>query len=389
MVDMHKVRVLSGFKGIDIFLLVSVVALCVIGVIFIYSGSGSNNALLVRHLVLLGIGVCAMLGGMAIDHSVWRASYDLIFIACILLLISVFVFGRSDYGAARWIPIGSFQFQPSECMKFALCSFLAVKLSTFKNWRELKVPLIWTIGVFVLIAKQPNFSMMLLCGGMIGLFLLVANFPVKALMIALAVSVTAGLIYGFSADYRKQRFEVFIDPESDADGKGFQSRQMKIAVGNGGLLGQGIGYGTQKNGYIAFSYKDGMFALVAEEGGFKVTAAVLLCFLCILWRGYVIAERARWVHSKYAMFLALGLTAFIVMNALMHIAVCTGRFPTTGQPLPFISYGGTNLIMNMFFVGVLLNISKEHTGRRFKFEEVASDFDPIECEHPTSRFRSV
>lgn len=389
MPDMHKTSLLSGFKGIDIFLLIPVVLLCTIGVIFIYSGSQMGDdamKILIRHLVLLGIGLVFMLFGIFVDHSFYRKVYSPVFLASLFMLFAVLCFGHRTYGAVRWISIAGFQFQPSEVMKFALCSFLAYHLSTFKKWKDLTRALVFTIVTVVLILAQPNFSMFLFIVGLCFLFMICANFPWKFLGSIVAVVVLLGAIVGFSGGYRMERFNAWIHPEEYVDGKGYQQHQMKVSIGNGGAWGQGIGYGTQKNGFIAFSYKDGMFALVAEEGGFKVASIVLLCFLCILWRGYEIAKNA---NSKYARLMALGLTSFIFMNALMHVAVCTGRMPATGQPLPFISYGGTNLIMNMFFVGVLLNISKQHTGRFFKFEEVASDFDVIECEHPTSRFRSV
>lgn len=388
MPEMHKQHWYSFFKGMDYFLVAPVLILCAIGVVFIYSGSlpSGSSRVLIRHLALLAGGFAAMFVGLVVDHSIWRKFYGQLFWIGLGLLVAVFCVGRTDYGASRWIPIGGFQFQPSEYMKFALCTFLAVKLSTFKNWKDLTNPLIWICVALGLIIKQPNYSMVLLICGLVGLFMVVANFPWKFLGAIFAVGVLTLGIVGFSGGYRAARFDAWINPDKYAETKGFQSRQMKISIGNGGVLGQGIGYGTQKNGFIAFSYKDGMFALVAEEGGFLFAGPVLLCFLCILWRGYVIANNS---NSKFAKFMALGLTSFIFMNALMHIAVCTGRMPTTGQPLPFISYGGTNLLVNMFFVGVLLNISKIQTGSYCKFEEVTSEFDPIECEHPTSRFRNV
>lgn len=392
--EMQKPSFVTSFKGMDYMLLIPVVLLCALGVVFIASGTIDREgyATIIKHAMWLGISTLALIVGMAVDHSVWRKYYFPMLIFGFVLLVVVFFFPAIN-NAHRWIRIGSLTIQSTEIVKFILCTYVAKSLSSFKKMNELAKPAIWLLPFFALIYKEPNHSMVVILCGMIGVGVIVANFPMKILALGFAAAIFAGAIYGLSGivfksdDFHTGRIQSYLNPEENPE-KAHQTIQTKIAIGSGGFWGKGIGNGSQKRGFVPIHelHTDSMFSLVAEEGGFKIAALVMVAFVFIMWRGYHIALKA---NTKYATLLAVGLTSLIMLNMLVHIGVCTGRFPNTGQPLPFVSYGGTNLLMNMFFIGVLLNISKERCGNYCPSEDVASEFDELECVHPTSRFRSV
>lgn len=361
--------ILSPFKGIDGILLLLVLALCGLGVLVVYSGSApvamnkniSNTYYVLRHVRFLAFAFCGLLVGLCVNYRFWKKFYLPIFGLCLCLLVAVLFGGHSVKGAERWLLIGGMQIQPAEFMKFGLLLLVSFKLSTMEKFtKESAFPIVvWMAVVVFLLLLQPNYSMALIMCFVVWLLMIVSPVvPGSVMALFTTVGVVVMLLAGFmfGGGYRSERFDAWLNPEKYENGRAYQMVNMQIALGNGGLTGQGFGHGTQKLGYIPESYTDGAFALIGEEFGFIGTAAILALFMGVLYRGYEIAKNA---SSEFGCFMATGLTAYMFVNMVMHVAVCSGSMPTTGQPLPFISLGGTNLCANLFFVGVLLNISKD------------------------------
>ena len=418
-----RTPLLSGFKGMDIWLFISVMLLCCFGIYVVYTGTYETAKIigleskifhlpaefyfLENHLFVFCFGgISALLIGLFIDYSVWRKLYVPTLIFALALLPLVFIFGKETKGAKRWISLGAgMTVQPSEFLKFGISSFLAAKISTFKEpvllTKEFaKIFILPGIAILGTLVFQKNYSLSLMLLLIILFITLTANVPLKPLLIRFlpllgVLSVLALILPG--SDYRKERFIAHYYSEeilektvqdvssvnkldvSDAEkekalenwkkdmiGKTHQKEQAMLAIGSGGLFGKGTGAGTQKIGYMPESYTDCAFAVFAEERGFIGTTLLLGLFAFIFYRGIKISKNA---NTRYAKLLSIGLIAAIFCNTSIHIAVNTGLMPTTGQVLPFISYGGTNLCMNMFMIGVLLNISKPNTGNFFSFKE--------------------
>lgn len=299
-----------------------------------------------------------------IDYRVWRKLVVPIFLFAIALLVLVFIpgIGTTVYGAARWIQIGPISFQPSETMKLAIVLYLAAFFSSkgkgkTGDFYEGFVPFLAIMAVVgFLVVKQPD-------TGTLGLILL----------IAMAVFFAAGanlshillLIFGGTAllgiliklaPYRMSRMLVFLNPEHDPLGAGYQMTQALMALGSGGLFGAGLGQSRQKFNYLPEPVTDSIFAILGEEFGLVGTLVVIGLFVFLAWRGLRIAKTA---PDEFGRLLAIGIVSWIVFQAFINISAISGLIPLTGIPLPFISYGGTSLAVLLAAVGILLNVSKQ------------------------------
>lgn len=375
---------IRSYLNFDKWLLLSVIALLMIGVYVIYSGSDFHAAKFgltswfytFKQLRSIGLGFIALAFFTVVDHKIFYTFARPAFLFGLVGLVLVCFLGAVTKGASRWLSIGGLSLQPSELMKVLLFAYLAKRLSAlgdditdFKKgfWR----PLVVLALVCGLVLLQPNFSMALMLGAVGYTLFFVAGVRLKYWFGAFVPIILAGLIVGLTQQYRMTRLVAFLHPEEHRKGAAYQLYNSLVSLGHGGLFGTGIGQGTQKLGFLPESYKDLAYSLLGEELGFVGTSVVLLLFLVILFRGFRIARNAK---SRFAKYFAICLTMSIAMNVILHVFVCTGMMPTTGQPLPFISYGGTNLIISLASIGILLNISRANTGENiFEPRSIAQD----------------
>jgi cell division protein FtsW len=333
------------------------------GVLYGESRFGDSYYFFKQQLLGLGVGFLALFFFQSVDYRAWKRFVVPVFFIAIALLILVFIpgFGTTVYGAARWVAIGPISFQPSEVMKLAIILYLSAWLSTkgqgkAGDFYEGLVPFLLILSfVGFLIIKQPD-------TGTLGLIFIIAMsiFFASGAKLAhiggLAVSAFLFLLILIKlAPYRMQRLLVFLNPEHDPSGAGYQITQALIAVGSGGLFGIGLGQSRQKFNYLPEPVTDSIYAVLSEEFGLMGAGLVLCLFVFIAWRGFLIARGAQ---DEFGRLLAVGITTWIVGQAFINIGAISGLIPLTGIPLPFISYGGTSLAVLLGSFGILLNISK-------------------------------
>ena len=319
-----------------------------------------------EQLVGLAVGTLLLLVAERVPYQLWRRFVVPLFAVALIFLVLVFIpgFGTTVYGAARWVDLGLFSFQPSEIMKIAIIFYLAAWLSrrgqrTSQDFYEGFLPFFIVLSVVgFLIIKQPDTGTLglIFCISLSIFFASGANLRHIAGLIGLAFFALFVLIK--IAPYRMQRFLVFLNPEHDPLGAGYQMTQAFLAIGTGGWFGVGLGHSRQKFNYLPEPVTDSIFAVLAEETGLLGGAFVISLFLFFLWRGIRVARQA---PDKFGELLAVGIVAWVVCQAFINIAAITGLIPLTGIPLPFISFGGTSLAVLMAAVGVLLNISRHST----------------------------
>jgi cell division protein FtsW len=318
------------------------------------------------------------------DYKRYKPLTKWVLIGSILLLFATRALGGEVKGAARWLSVGGFSLQPSEIAKFALLFHLAYLLSNKREkLADVKtgfMPLMIWIGLVVLLVMiQPNFSTgsMIFALGMILVF--VGGARIKHVLFSLMGLIPALLIYMVSAPYRMKRILSYVGFGSDetvTTTANYQLLQGIIGFGNGGIFGVGMGQSKQRDLFLPESYGDFIFSIVGEEYGLIGTIIFIGLFLTILLRGLKIAKYAPDDFGKY---LAIGITSTIVLYAIANALVTLGLMPTTGVPMPFVSYGGTAIIFSSFAVGVLLNISSQtdlHPRERLFVEQPSMKIEP-------------
>jgi cell division protein FtsW len=355
-------------RGIDLWLLGAVLGLLAIGSVEIYSASAVNAAskmgrstfFLERHLFYVAIGLGAMWFGATRDFSWLRRWCYPMLAGAFLMLVSVLFIGHRVGGAIRWFQFGPINFQPVELAKLALISYLAYSLARkrekVKTFTVGFMPHLAVCGaMMMLLLKQPDLGSSLILGGATILLLFVAGTRIS--YIVLAVLAAAPIVYHaiVGTPWRLQRMIAFLDPWQFRQGVGYQITESLISIGSGGLTGLGLGDGKQKLFYMPEAHTDFIMSNVGEELGFLGFALVLSLYLIILWRGVLAALRAR---DAFGTYLATGLTSIFCLQALVNTGVVLGALPAKGLTLPFMSYGGTSLIMSMLFAGIILNISR-------------------------------
>lgn len=353
---------------IDYWILILVFALCLFGLLMIYSSSavlsyenyGVNNYFFKKQLLSVGIGLVLLLVASAIDYRFWRKYAPIIMGISIILLLGVFLSPKIA-GAHRWFKLGSFQFQPSELTKITFIIYFAAWLAKRKeNVRDFKtgfLPFLAILGVIgFLIIKQPDMGTMTVIVSTAVIMFFSSGASLGHMSIGLLGM--GGLFYILikSAPYRLQRFLIFLNPTSEKLGAGYHINQAQLAIGSGGWLGLGFGQSKQKYLYLPEPHTDSIFAIITEELGFIRAFIVLAFFLIIGLRGMKIAKKA---PDDFAKFLVIGITAWIIIQFLINIGAMIGVMPLTGIPLPFVSYGGSSVIVLLFSIGILLNISKQ------------------------------
>jgi cell division protein FtsW len=351
---------------IDIVLLLGVLALVGFGIVIIYSSSAAfaqtrgfpDSYYLVNHIKKVIIGFVAFLIGLSVPYKTWEKVARPVMLLALALLLIVVTMGISAHGAKRWISFASFGLQPSELAKVAMVFFLA-RLLTVKAevmgsfWKGFMASLAMSLITFLLILKQPNYSTAATVLAISVSMVFAAGCRVKHLLMMGSLAIPALGVLMVSSPYRLKRVMAFIHPEGNL-ASSYQSLQALISLGNGGVFGTGLGTSTQKLGYLPMPFTDTIFSILGEELGLMGTGLCLALFALVIWRGLRVAF---YCPDRFGSLAALGIIVSLAVNVIMHVGVCAKFFPTTGQPLPFVSYGGTSLVAGLFAMGVLLNIS--------------------------------
>jgi cell division protein FtsW len=290
----------------------------------------------------------------------------------------VVLFGPRINGARRWFNVAGVGVQPSEFAKIAVIFFVAAvlerRMDRIDDLRYSLLPVGVVLGcVVALIMLQPDLGTALSIILIVATMVFAAGINYRYIVGLMLVALPAAYVVLMSADYRRRRIEVFLDPWKDPLGDGFQVIQSLIAVGTGGVFGRGLMAGVQKLYYLPYPHTDFIYAVIGEELGLIGTTVILACFCVIAWRGLRTAMRA---PDRFGAFLALGLTAMVVVQAFFNISVVLGLLPTKGIPLPFVSFGGSSLLMSMLGMGILLNVSQHASSSHIvttEFTEVTAD----------------
>lgn len=367
-----KQRTQKGTGSPDTILTIVTALLIIFGLIMISSASvvlsqneaGNPNYYFFTQLKSVAIGIILFFIGLRLDYRFWRKIAPVLMIVSIIALIAVFLpgIGVERNGAHRWLYLGFMQFQPSELAKLALIIYLAAwfenKGTEVKNLFSSTLPFILILGlVGGLVIKEPDMGTTVILSLVAGVIYFVAGARMTHVlgMIASVVALAWYLIK--SAPYRMSRFMVFLNPSADSSGQGYHVNQALLAIGSGGILGLGFGKSRQKFNYLPEAATDSIFAVIAEELGLIGASLVVVLIAIYAYRGLRVARQA---PDVFARLVAVGITVWIVGQSLINIMAILSLMPLTGVPLPFISYGGSSIIMLMFASGILLNISK-HT----------------------------
>ena len=336
------------------------------GLVMVYSatsasaaiGNGDPMSYLKRQAVYALIGVVLMAVASRLDYHRLRYLAPPLLLAALVLCAAVLVAGPSINGAHRWFIVGPASFQPSELAKLALCLFAAVYLARRRAPRtvgELVKPLGLLTAVFCgLIVVEPDLGTTITICGMMLAILLVAGVPIRLLTVASFLALGMGLLAIWIEPYRRARIFSFLDPWSDAQGAGFQIVQATIGIGSGGVTGAGLGEGVGKISYLPEAHTDMIFAVIGEELGLIGASLVIGAFALLAVTGFRIAMRCQ---DPFGKLLAAGITALVCGQAAINLAAALGIAPLTGIPLPFVSYGGSSLVVLLAAVGILLNIA--------------------------------
>lgn len=363
----EKTRIKIG--EIDYGIFYSVILLLAIGVVMIYSASsyyamfkeGDSMVYLKKQIIWSVTGLISMVLMMNHDYHKLKKITPHLLIIAIPLLIAVFFFPAVN-GARRWIQLGPLSFQPSEYTKYVVVLFLAMSLDlkgdgVKKFWTGI-VPYLGVSGFFAaLILAEKNLSIAAIIMIVTYIMLFVAGGRIQDLVGKVApVLLTAVLFFIFGESYRRARMLNFLNPWKDPAGDGYQLIQSFYALGAGGITGLGLGQSRQKTLYMPEPHNDFIFSIIGEELGLIGCLVIILLFILFVWKGIKVAITAK---DNYGTLLAIGITSIIAVQAIINIAVVTGSMPVTGVPMPFISYGGTSLVINMIAMGILLNISRQ------------------------------
>jgi cell division protein FtsW len=340
------------------------------GLVMVYSASavqaeekyGSQTYFLARQLAWAAIGIPLLLVAMRIDYHAWRRRPVIIalFGVTVVALFAVFLFAARN-NTHRWLGIAGFSIQPSELAKLAAiiaaAAFLERRIERVNDLNATLLPIAaMTFALAGLIVAEPDFGTAAVLVAVVGAIVFTAGINYRYLAMAALVLIPTAAVIILSADYRRARLLAFFDPTHDPQGAGYQIRQAIIAVGSGGPIGRGLMAGVQKLFYIPEPHTDFIYAVIAEELGLVGTTLTVACFAVIAWRGLRTSLLA---PDRFGSLLALGLTAMVAVQAFINISVVTGLLPNKGIPLPFVSNGGSSLVINLIAMGILLNISQQ------------------------------
>jgi len=363
----------------DTILTATIVALVAFGVVMVYSASavyagehfGSGHFFFVRQAIFAGIGLVLMVAAARFDYHRYRSlTYLALGISVALLAAVILGLGDARGGATRWIHIGPINIQPAEVSKLALILWLAYSLSKkSEKIRSFSVGFLPHAlvagGLMLLCYKQPDFGSAVMLGMVTFVLLFAAGAKTGYLLGAILVALPIGYSVITNSAYRMRRITAFLDPFEHRFDEGYQLSESLMSFGAGGVTGVGIGDSRQKLFFLPEAHNDFISAIVGEELGFIGIVVLIIAFLVVAIRGFQIVFSAA---DDYGTYLALGITTFIGLQAFTNLAMAMGMLPPKGLVLPFISYGGSSLLVNCVAVGILLNVSRPR-----KIEDAESD----------------
>jgi len=341
------------------------------GLVMVYSATSAPAALartdpmsyLKKQAVYALIGVALMMATARFDYRRLRLVAPSLLVAALFLCLAVLVIGTRVNGARRWIAVGPATFQPSELAKLALAVWAAAYLSRRpapRTVKDLWRPIGLLLTVFcVLVIAEPDLGTAIAIVVILAAVLLISGTPMPTLGLGSAIVATLGLVAIWFEPYRRARFFSFLDPWKDAQGAGFQPVQAMISLGSGGVLGVGLGQGVGKINYLPEAHTDMILAVIGEELGLVGVTAVIAAFAAFAYAGLRVALACK---DPFGKRLGAGLVALVCGQAVINLAAVLGLAPLTGIPLPFISYGGSSLIVALLSVGILLNIAGTDAG---------------------------
>ena len=353
----------------DVHLLFPVLFLVGIGIVMVYSASsalamkkfGSDYYFLKKQAVFALVGICALVLGRHVPYRAYRPlAYPLLAIALVLLAaVLLSPLGVTAGGSSRWLRLGPLRFQPSEFARFALIVYMAYSLEKkadrIKDFSIGFMPHVVVLGaVAVLVLKQPDFGSAVILAALTWLMMFVGGVRLLYLGSSCVLLGLAGLYFISLAGYRVRRLLSFLDPWQYSSDAGYQIVHSLMAFGTGGWWGAGIGKGYQKLFYLPEPHTDFIFSVIGEELGLAGVLGIIGLYLLIVWKGIRIARQA---PDLFGCYLAVGLTAALGLQICINMGVTMGLLPTKGLTLPFLSYGGTSLVLNMATIGILMNIS--------------------------------
>lgn len=353
----------------DRLLFVSTLLLVCTGVVMVYSSSAvmamerwsQPDWFLRKQVAWALVGLCILPIVMRIDYRTYRQPaviWTLLGLACVALV--AVLFGPRVNGATRWLSIGQLGVQPSEFAKLAIIIFMAAllerRMDRINDIGYALLPIATVLGIVVgLILVQPDLGtagcIVMIAAAMV----FSAGISYRYVLGLLLLGLPAGGLLVWASEYRWRRVTAFLDPWADPLGGGWQMIQSMIAVGTGGVFGRGLMSGVQKLFYLPEPHNDFIYSVIGEELGLIGTSLVLACFCVIAWRGLRAAVRA---PDRFGAFLAIGLTTMVVFQAFFNISVVLGLLPPKGIPLPFVSAGGSSLLINLVGMGILLNVTQ-------------------------------
>jgi cell division protein FtsW len=367
----------------DILLVAAVTILLTIGIIMVFSASAvlaheQHGSLVYYYIKQIFWGFLCIMAIFIFSrlkiHSYTKGKIPIMLVLFfVVLLLGLFIWGDVVNGAKRWYNLSLASFQPSEFAKIALIIYFAgifarKKSSTLRDWRKGLLPLaVIFMMVVVPIYFQPDLGTVIMISCIVAAMTFLSSVRFKHILAAFIFLLPGILLKMQSNSYQTDRIRYWIENLNNPLGSGYQIKQSLIGLGNGGLIGNGIGRSTQKFFFLPDSHTDFVFAILGEELGFIGTSLVLILFLVILWRGISIARRA---SSTFNQYLAVGLTMNVVLYGLMNAAVTTMLIPATGMPMPFLSYGGSSLLSIGISIGILMNIARNQSSLDGRFEDL-------------------
>jgi len=356
-------------RVIDFVLLAAVLCLLGFGALMVFSttaltsieGGNTSVAFLKRHILSVLLGSIASFACFYVKPEAWKSFAVPLLVLSVGMLAMVLLVGKTAGGATRWVQLGPLRIQPGECVKLAVLISIAAYADAYKHRLGsfiygVMIPAFFLSFLGALFLLQPDFGstavIFFVAGTQLLLVVSLSHFASVA-----SLGILAGGFLVALSPYRMRRFLAFLDPFSDPSSSGYQLIQSLIAVGSGGIWGEGLGVGRQKLYYLPAAHTDFIYAVIAEEFGLLGAVIVLGLFLTILYRGIKIAIRL--ADDIFLSLLAVGLTSLIVLPSLLNMGVVLGLLPTKGLVLPFISYGGTAMIISCMSIGILLRLSTE------------------------------
>jgi rod shape determining protein RodA len=361
-------------NNFDNLLLASSVLLVVLGLLVLYSlgikaKQVSNQLDTTKQIVYALIGILLLIIASRNDYKVLKNYSGALYVFMVATLLAVEFFGATRLGATRWIALGPFQFQPSEVAKLiliiVLAKFYAQNFDYSDQARVLFRSLLYSLPAIFLVLVQPDLGTAIVMGSIWLVMTLATKVKKRYLLIMFASLILAfPVLYPRLQDYQKKRITTFLQPSADPSGAGYNVSQAIIAVGSGGMFGQGLGSGGQSQGnFLPSSHTDFVFAVLAEKLGFLGALVCIALFLAVIAR---IIIDASYSSDRFGSLLCVGIATMFIVHVVVNIGMNLGIMPVTGIPLPFISAGGTSMMVSLFSVGLVQSVYSRRKGRELK-----------------------